>query len=84
MRGATINQSEIHNSRSNRSYAFHKIWKKYVHSIINNRKSRLLIDQEHLGYAKLMFNTLTNKNANGIVAQSYKTFLSTSIDYVYS
>lgn len=42
------------------------------------------MDKEHLQLANLMFKTLTDKNSHQLLIQSYKTFISTSIDYVFS
>jgi hypothetical protein len=52
--------------------------------VINSRDSRKLINEEHLALAKLIFNSLTSKHSNELTIQSYRTFISTSIDYVYS
>jgi len=70
--------------RSQESYNFSVVWRKYVDSVKNSRDSRTLIDKEHMELADLMFKTLTSKYSNSLSIQSYKTFISTSIDYVYS
>ena len=71
------------NTRSKESMSFNSIWKDYVNIITTSRDSRRLIDEEHLVLAKLMFNTLTSRDSNPKIVESFKTFLSTSIDYVY-
>ena len=42
------------------------------------------VNEEHLALAKLIFDSLTNKQSSELTIQSYRTFISTSIDYVYS
>ena len=71
------------NTRSDKSLSFNSIWKDYISIITKSRKSRKLIDDEHKVLAELMFNTLTSRESNPKIVESFKTFLSTSIDYVY-
>ena len=77
-------KSKTTNTRSQESSNYTNLWSNYIKVVIDSRESRKLIDQEQLGLAKLIFENLTSPTSNALMVQSYKTFISTSIDYVYS
>lgn len=72
------------NLRSNESYNFTRIWNRYVEAVVKSRDSRRLINDEHRVLAQLIFDTLAQKNKQDSMIQSFKTFISSSIDYVHS
>lgn len=80
----SINSDKMTNLRSVESANFTKVWRMYIHTITNSRETRQIIDSEHIELAKLMFDTLTNKDSKTYLVKSFKTFISTSIDYVYT
>ncbi|CAI2387002.1 unnamed protein product [Moneuplotes crassus] len=83
-RGHTMKEKNNATNRSQLSHVFTTIWNRYIKDISTKRSSRILVDKEHIDLANLMFKTLTNKNSHVLLQQSYKTFISTSIDYVFS
>mmetsp|Transcript_29160 Transcript_29160/g.33357 ORF Transcript_29160/g.33357 Transcript_29160/m.33357 type:complete len:821 (-) Transcript_29160:2783-5245(-) len=81
--GLADHMKDMTNTRTPQSLHFSKVWETFVFMLINERRSRELIDEEQRDLVKLMFNTLTNPDSNKYVIASFRTFISTSIDYVY-
>jgi hypothetical protein len=74
---------KIANLRSNIAKSLANVWNKYIGKIVSKNTTRKYINQEQYALANLLYKHLTKENANPIIVQSYKTFLSNCINYVY-
>jgi hypothetical protein len=76
-------ENQLSTKRSEESNNLYKAWRNYVETIVADRNCRQMIDEEHQQLAQLIFEAMKTQEENSLAVQSYKSFLKTSIDYVY-
>jgi hypothetical protein len=76
-------ENQLSTKRNEESNNLHKAWRNYVETLVADRNCRQMIDEEHQQLAQLIFDTMTSQEESSLAVQSYKSFLKTSIDYVY-
>jgi len=73
------------NTLSTEAYNYYKAWKLYVQKIISSQDSRKYINEEYYTLVEYMYRNLTYQdNYTDALVNSFKKFIISSINYVYS